>query len=416
MKVLKKVEERINFRRLKNTIDKSAEIGEIPGNGLKRLALSDEDKEMRDLFKSWMEETGLSVRIDDFGNMYGRREGKRDLAPVLIGSHLDTQPRGGRFDGILGVLTALEVVRTLNDYHIETARPIEIINFTNEEGARFEPPMMASGGLAGIFEKEFVYSRVDRTGKSFEDELKRIGYDGLQENRIKDFFAFLELHIEQGPVLESENISIGGVEGIQGMNWREITVTGEADHAGPTPMHLRKDALAAASKMMSVIEETAVKYGVTATVGRLSVTPDVANCVPGEVVFSLDVRHMDNDLRMKTLEKMIDEMEKVALERNVSFEVENLWDSETTLFNEKLRNLIMETAEKYGYTSKSIPSGAGHDAKYMNELGPTAMIFLPSVNGKSHDVSELTLDEDIEKGANVLFGVIKRLANDEMKL
>lgn len=181
-------------------------------------------------------------------------------------------------------------------------------------------------------------------------------------------------------------------------------------------MHLRKDALAAASKMMSVIEETAVKYGVTATVGRLSVTPDVANCVPGEVVFSLDVRHMDNDLRMKTLEKMIDEMEKVALERNVSFEVENLWDSETTLFNEKLRNLIMETAEKYGYTSKSIPSGAGHDAKYMNELGPTAMIFLPSVNGKSHDVSELTLDEDIEKGANVLFGVIKRLANDEMKL
>lgn len=410
---MKTIAERINFKRLKYTIEQSSEIGKIEGNGLKRLALSDEDKKMRDIFKSWMEESGLSVRIDDFGNMYGRREGKENRAPVLIGSHLDTQPNGGRFDGILGVLTALEVVRTLHDYQIETIRPIEIINFTNEEGARFEPPMMASGGLAGVFDREFVYSRVDRDGKSFGDELKQIGYAGSPDNRIKEFFAFVELHIEQGPVLESENISIGAVEGIQGMNWREITVIGEADHAGPTPMHMRKDALAAASEMINTIEDIAIKNDVTATVGRLDVHPDVVNCVPGKVTFSLDIRHMNNELRMNVLDKIIDRIQKIASERGVTIEINNLWDAETTIFHQKLVDLILETAEEYEYSSKRIASGAGHDAKYMNELGPTAMIFLPSVNGKSHDVSELTLDEDIEKGANVLLGVVKKLANWE---
>lgn len=190
-------------------------------------------------------------------------------------------------------------------------------------------------------------------------------------------------------------------------------VIGEADHAGPTPMHMRKDALAAASEMISTIEDIAIKNDVTATVGRLDVHPDVVNCVPGKVTFSLDIRHMDDELRMNTLHKMIDKMQEVASERGVAMETKNLWDAKTTIFHEKLVDLILETADDYKYTSKRMSSGAGHDAKYMNELGPTAMIFLPSVNGKSHDVSELTLDEDIEKGANVLFGVVKKLANWE---
>nr|WP_010531863.1 M20 family metallo-hydrolase [Lentibacillus jeotgali] len=413
MNFLKK---KVNFKRLKYTIDKSSEIGKIPGNGLRRLALSDEDKEMRDLFKYWMKDSGLAVRVDDFGNMYGRREGDTNQSPIVVGSHLDTQPSGGRFDGILGVLIALEAVRTLNDYGIETTRPIEIVNFTNEEGARFEPPMMASGGLAGTFSRDFIYTRTDREGKSYGDELTRIGYDGKQENRLKDFFAFIELHIEQGPVLEKENISIGAVEGIQGTNWLEVTVTGESDHAGPTPMDMRKDALTAASKMVSMIENKAKKYGVSATVGRFSVSPDVVNCVPGEVVFSLDLRHLDNDIRITALNEMKKEIEVIAANRDVSVNIKNLWDSETAVFNNVIVNMISETSNQYGYSVKRIPSGAGHDAKYMNDMGPTAMVFLPSVNGKSHDVSELTLDKDIEQGADVVFGVIQKLANYDKEL
>jgi len=404
---------KVNFKRLKDTIDKSAEIGNIPVNGLKRLALSDEDKLMRDIFQVWMEEAGLEVRIDDFGNMYGKRPGKTDKPPVLVGSHLDTQPSGGRFDGILGVLTALEVVRTLNDNDIETMRPIEIVNFTNEEGARFEPPMMASGGLAGVFDREFIYSRKDRDGKKFGDELKRIGYQGKSENRIQDIYAFLELHIEQGPVLENENISIGAVEGIQGTNWLEITVTGESDHAGPTPMNLRKDALTAASQMIGIIEERASGKGVMATVGRLSLSPNVTNCIPGQVVFSLDIRHFDDYLRKEVLNEITEAIQRIADDREITVRIEDLWDSKTTIFNPKIVNLIEERAKELGYNVKKMPSGAGHDSKHMNELAPTAMIFVPSANGKSHDVSELTLDEDIENGANVLYEVVYQLANNE---
>lgn len=407
---------RINFTRLKGTINKSAEIGEIPGNGLRRLALSNEDKKMRDLFRTWMEDANLLVRVDDFGNMYGHREGRENLSPILIGSHLDTQPNGGRFDGVLGVLSALEVIRTLNDNNIQTTRPIEIVNFTNEEGARFEPPMIASGGLSGAFDKEYVYSRQDMEGKFFEDELERIEYKGKKENRIEYIHSYVELHIEQGPVLESEGISIGTVEGIQGMHWLEIVIDGEPDHAGPTPMHLRKDALTASSKMINAIEKIATDRGVTATVGRLSLKPNVTNCIPGRVTFSVDTRHFSNEKKQNAVDDIKKAIESIASDRKVTVKVDTLWDAKTVEFNPYIMNLIEKSAFDCSYTVKKMPSGAGHDAKYIHDMAPTAMIFLPSVNGKSHVESELTLDQDIEQGANVLLKVIQHLANQEKSI
>ena len=232
-------------------------------------------------------------------------EGKERKTSLLwyVGSHLDTQPEGGRFDGVLGVLLALEVVQTLNDNGIETERPLEIVNFTNEEGARFEPPMLGSGAIAGVFDQEYVYSRKDADGYSFLEELERIGYKGEEENRLGDFHSFLELHIEQGPILEDENKQIGVVEGVQGISWLEVTLTGEADHAGPTPMHLRKDALMAAAEIMNQLEKEIATTDVTVTVGKISVSPNSVNCVPGEAHFTVDIRSADDHLRKEAFER-----------------------------------------------------------------------------------------------------------------
>ncbi|MFG6118008.1 Zn-dependent hydrolase [Thalassobacillus sp. B23F22_16] len=402
----------INEERLFRNLSKSSEIGAIPGKGLRRLALSDEDKKMRDVFKAWCEKAGLSVRVDDFGNMYARRKGKKVLPPVVLGSHLDTQPAGGRFDGVLGVLLALEVVNTLNDHNIETDRPVEIVNFTNEEGARFEPPMLGSGGIAGVFDQEYVYSRKDRDGHSFQEELQRIGYKGEKENRLGDFHSYVELHIEQGPVLEDENKQIGIVEGVQGISWMEVTVTGEADHAGPTPMHLRKDALMAAAEIMHHLEKKVANTEVTVTVGKISASPDTVNCVPGEVYFTVDIRSTDDSLREEAVEEAKTLIREVCQDRQVDVDTTELWETEKIDFDKGILDAIEESVEDLGYSSRKIVSGAGHDAKYINNIGPTAMIFLPSVNGKSHVPSELTLDEDIISGANVLYQTTLALAEE----
>ncbi len=405
----------VNIARLKETIGKSAEIGTIPGNGLRRLALSDEDKRMRDLFLEWMKQAGLETRIDDFGNMYGRRKGQADLPPIVVGSHLDTQPNGGRFDGILGVLAALEVIRTLNDHQIETLRPIEIVNFTNEEGARFEPPLLGSGGATGIFDEEFVYSRTDCDEKTFKDELNRIGYQGEKSNRLGEIHSFIELHIEQGPVLENEQVAIGAVQGIKGMTWLEIKVTGESGHAGPTPMALRRDALLAVSKLIVHIENKAKRSDsdMSITVGRMALSPNVVNCIPKEVVFSLDVRHSDDEVKGKFIEELRRELQQIAVEEEVQLEITDLWEAEAASFSEELVQQVMESANTLGYSAKKMMSGAGHDAKYMNEIAPTCMIFIPSVGGISHVEAELSYDEDIEKGANVLLHTVLEVANDK---
>ncbi|HLR79635.1 MAG TPA: M20 family metallo-hydrolase [Bacillota bacterium] len=403
----------VNMKRLKNTIDISSQIGTTSNGGLCRLALSKEDREMRDTFLEWLKEEGLVTRVDDFGNIYGRRRGKKKLSPVLIGSHLDTQPRGGRFDGILGVLASLEVIRTLNDHGIETERPIEIVNFTNEEGARFEPPLLGSGGLVKVFDRDYVYQRKDRVGKTFLEELNKIGYQGEESNRIQDIHSFIELHIEQGPILEHENISIGVVEGIKGMTWLEVQINGESGHAGPTPMSLRKDALICASQLILHAENKCKKYDhdLTITSGRISAIPNVVNSIADQVIFSLDVRHQDNEMRETFIQDIKTDFYDLAKESGLNIEMKEIWKVNSTIFNSNIVNLIEYISEKLGYSFKRMTSGAGHDAKYISRVAPTGMIFIPSVGGRSHIESELTLDRDIEKGAHVLLHSVLDLAN-----
>ncbi|KAB7704058.1 hydantoinase/carbamoylase family amidase [Bacillus aerolatus] len=407
----------INIERLMSTIEESAKIGQLDGGGICRLALTDEDKNMRDLYIQWLESAGLNVRVDDFGNIYGRKEGKNlDASAVLIGSHLDTQPEGGRYDGILGVLSGLEVLKVLNENQMELERPIELVCFTNEEGARFEPPILGAGGLTGVFSEDFIFTRQDKYGELFLDELKRIGYHGSKDNRAANIHSFLELHIEQGPVLERKELDIGVVTGIQGMNWLEVKVTGQADHAGPTPMTMRKDALMAAAKMMIEIQETIKNHDneATATVGRVDLSPHSINCVPGEVVFSIDIRHSVDAVREQLLELVQQKISIIAVTEQVHIEINQIWETPASHFSSELIHLISESAEQLSYSHQKMISGAGHDAKYMNEIAPTAMIFVPSVDGKSHCQEEFTKQEAIEKGANVLLHVVSKLAAEKV--
>lgn len=404
---------KININRLMKTIEESALIGELPGGGICRLALTDEDKKMRNTFIQWLKDSKLEVRVDDFGNIYGRREGINPDAPaVLIGSHMDTQPEGGHFDGILGVLAGLEVIRTLNDFNVLTDRPIEIINFTNEEGSRFEPPILGAGGVSGHFDKEFVYSRKDRDGKTFLEELKRIGYHGEEGSRFQNNHCYIELHIEQGPVLENKGIDIGVVTGIQGIDWLEVKITGQSDHAGPTPINMRKDALYVAAKLIQSIRDTIVNQNseATATVGRMEIKPNSINCVPGEVVFSVDIRHSDNTVKEHLTQLIIDKISISAATEQVIIEAKKIWETSASHFSAELIDIISETSNELGYSSQKMISGAGHDSKYMNEITPTAMIFIQSADGKSHCKEEFTSKDSIDKGTNVLLRTICKLA------
>ncbi|MEH7342565.1 Zn-dependent hydrolase [Bacillus sp. JJ1532] len=408
---------RINMRRLMETLEISNQVGSLPEGGLCRLALSDEDKVMRDHLCEWMTKEGLDVRFDDFGNIYGRREGRiPDAAPVLIGSHLDTQPEGGRYDGILGVLAALEVIRTLNERGIETERPIEVVNFTNEEGARFEPPMLGSGGIASLFRKEYIYGLKDKDGKYFGDELQRIGYVGEKKNRIEKAHRYVELHIEQGPLLENQGISIGAVEGVQGMTWLEVTLEGSSSHAGTTPMELRKDALQTACKIIHSLPIFAheVDSETLVTVGRMQISPHSVNSVPGKVVFSVDIRHFDDTIRRQAVEFIQGKITMLATCDNIQVKIYNLWDIDATRFSPDVIEMIEQASQKYGYPYRRIVSGAGHDAKYINDSFPSGMIFVPSAGGRSHCQDEFTSQEDIEKGVNILLYVTLNLANQKL--
>lgn len=403
----------INRARMEGTMEASARIGATADGGLHRLALSDQDKKMRDLFVQWLREADLDVKVDDLGNIYGYRPGSnKHLEPVVLGSHLDTQPNGGRFDGVLGVLSALEVVRTFNDRGIETERTIVVANFTNEEGARFEPSMLGSGGLSGVYDSEYIFSRQDRDGQTFGEELQRIGYKGKPENRLKGIYRYVELHVEQGPYLESSGHSIGAVEGVQGIACLQVSVKGEQNHAGTTPMETRKDALVTAAKMIADLNRLARESdeGTKVTVGRMSVEPNVSNCVPGEVTFTVDIRHYDDEIRNRTIEMVKDRLGTLAGAEDVELEIELLWHTPSTAFAKDVVNLILEGAQYFRYSARTIISGAGHDAQHIHKMAPSAMIFVPSVHGKSHCAEEFTAMDDIEKGANTLLYVTYRLA------
>ncbi|WP_313799634.1 M20 family metallo-hydrolase [Cytobacillus sp.] len=406
---------RVNRKRLLDTINVSSSIGTLENGGLNRLALTEEDKEMRNIFVQWLQDEKLEVRVDDFGNIYGRRKGKcKDCPAVAVGSHLDTQPCGGRFDGVLGVLTALEVIRTLNENNIETDYPIEIVNFTNEEGARFEPPMLGSGGVVGEFTKDFIYSAKDNKDISFQEALLKIQYMGEEKHRLGNIKNFIELHVEQGPILENKNKLIGIVEGIQGISWLNVKVVGETNHAGPTPMENRKDALAPSAKMVTkVYEITNEMKGLKTTVGKLNVKPNITNVIPGEVEFMIDVRHEDDEVRASAIDRLREQLSTIAVMNNVEVTISTDWHSDTVLFSSDVMEAISEAADLLGYSKARLFSGPGHDAKYISKIADTGMIFLPSINGISHNEKELTLEDDIEKGANVLLYTILKLATTQ---
>src|SRR5699024_7371056 len=405
----------INEERLFKIINVSASIGETKNQGLYRLALSKEDKEIREIFIQWLEQENLVVRVDDFGNIYGRRESRNKNAPaVTFGSHLDTQPFGGRFDGVVGVLAGLEVIRVLNENNIETENPIEIINFTNEEGARFGPPMMGSGGATGAFTKEFVYESQDAEGITYEQALTDLGFQGKQQHRLQNVKNFIELHIEQGPILESNKTEIGIVQGIQGMSWLSVTVKGEANHAGPTPMENRKDALAPAAKMISAVQDIAGEVpGLKTTVGKMNISPNVPNVIPGEVTFNIDIRHQEDNVRKNTTESLKERLSVIALRNNVEITMTTDWESNAVQFSDKVTESIKKAVDARDYTSMELYSGPGHDAKYMADIAETAMIFIPSKDGISHNEAEWSSKKDIARGATILLEVICDLARGE---
>lgn len=404
---------RVDVSRLREHFFAMARIGATPEGGVTRLALTDEDKAGRDLYLGWLKAAGLAHRLDDVGNIYGRREGSDPTAPaVMLGSHLDTVTQGGKYDGTLGVMAALEVVRTLNDAGIRTRHPLELTVFTNEEGARFQPALLAAGVVAGKFDLDYAYSRTDSGGKTFGSELERIGYKGSRANRPGPLKAYLEFHIEQGPVLEAAGLSVGVVEGIQGQIWLEVTVSGQADHAGPTPMPMRRDSLVAAARIIAGIRNLAylIDPEAVTTVGRIKVQPDIINVIPGRTVFTIDIRHPRDELVDLGTAMARRTIERICREERVECRVEEMWRMPTTRFDPVVVDAVERATRELGYSYRRMMSGAGHDAKYMADIAPTGMIFVPTVNGKSHCEEEAAPWEDIEKGANVLLQTTLALA------
>jgi N-carbamoyl-L-amino-acid hydrolase len=407
---------RINGERLWASLMEMAEIGATPKGGVCRLALTDLDKQSRDLFVRWCEDAGCSVTVDAMGNIFARRPGKNDaLAPVMTGSHLDTQPTGGKFDGAYGVLAGLELIRTLNDFDYETEAPIEVVVWTNEEGSRFAPAMVSSGVFGGVFDLDYAHSRADPDGKTMGEELKRIGYLGDASVGGRDVRAFFECHIEQGPILEAEEKTIGVVTGAQGQRWYEITVTGMEAHAGPTPMERRKDALLGASRMVDAVNRIGMTNlpNACATVGMMEVRPNSRNTIPGEVFFTVDFRHPDADTLKGMDEALRSECAAVAEEIGLGLDLQEIWYFPPTPFDENCVAAVRAAAERAAYAHRDIVSGAGHDACYVARVAPTAMVFVPCENGISHNEIENATPDDLAAGAQVLLQAAVARANEK---
>ena len=403
---------RINGDRLWDSLMSLAEIGATPKGGCRRLTLTDLDRQGRDLVISWARDAGLSVTVDMIGNVFMRREGRNPmLPPVVAGSHIDTQPTGGKFDGNYGVLAALEVVRTLNDLEIITEAPIEVVFWTNEEGSRFVPVMMGSGVFAGVFPLEEIYAVQDAEGKTVGDELARIGYIGSQTPGDHPVGAYFEAHIEQGPILEAEEKVIGVVQGVLGIRWYDCVVTGQESHAGPTPMNLRQDALQVATRIMQEVVAIAGRSEEgRGTVGMVQVYPNSRNVVPGEVTFSVDMRNL-SDAAVDEMDRQLrDFIAQVQQESGMAIALKEVSHYPAAPFHPACQAAIAEAAERLGYPARGIVSGAGHDAVYMSYLAPTGMIFIPCRDGISHNEIEYASPEHVTAGANVLLQVMLQYA------
>jgi N-carbamoyl-L-amino-acid hydrolase len=404
MTIAAATELRIDAARLWQSLMDLASIGATPLGGVRRITLTDLDRQGRDRVVEWFRAVGLEVRVDPIGNIFGRRAGRDPTRPpVVAGSHIDTQPSGGKFDGAYGVLAGLEVVRTLNDHGVHTDAPIEVAAWTNEEGSRFTPVMMGSGVFADAFSLQHALSRTDIDGKSVGDELARIGYAG-EAPLGTPIGAYFEAHIEQGPILEETRNTIGIVTGALGQRWFDVTVTGMNAHAGPTPMNLRRDALLAASRIIGDVNRIALDeapHG-RGTVGFMQVSPNSRNVVPGEVKFSVDFRHPD-DAGLKTMERKLREAcARATKECNVESRIEEVVYFPPCRFDAQCVAAVREGAQKAGYASHEIVSGAGHDAVYVARAAPTAMIFVPCKDGLSHNELEDAKPADLAAGCNVL--------------
>ncbi|QIL90676.1 hydantoinase/carbamoylase family amidase [Microbulbifer sp. SH-1] len=405
---------RIDGQRLWDSLMEMAQIGATEKGGCNRQALTDLDKQGRDLFVHWCKDAGCDVTIDKMGNIFARRQGNNPhLPPVLTGSHLDTQPTGGRFDGVYGVLAGLEVVRTLNDAGIETEAPLEVAVWTNEEGARFSPAMIGSGVWSGNFDLDYAYARADKEGKTFGKELARIGYKGKAPAQARPLSAAFEVHIEQGPILEAEQKQIGVLTGVQGMHWYDLTLIGQPCHAGPSPMEGRRDPFMGLHRILDALYKLAAEHApwARATFGDIRVEPGSRNTVPEKLVLAVDLRHPDQNI-LNTMDQRFREIAaRIADETGLEHQIRDEWRSPAVKFDEKCVEAVRSAVAELGYSNKEMVSGAGHDSVYISRVAPTSMIFVPCEKGLSHNEAEYAEPEDLEAGANVLLHAMLKMAN-----
>ena len=400
---------KINGARLWDSLMEMAKIGPGVAGGNNRQTLTDEDAEGRALFQRWCEDAGCTMGLDQMGNMFAHREGADpDALPVYVGSHLDTQPTGGKYDGVLGVLGGLEIIRSLNDLGTRTKHPIVVTNFTNEEGTRFAPAMLSSGVFAGIHSQDWAYAREDAKGLTFGDELHRIGWKGEEEVGARKMHAFFELHIEQGPILEAEWIDVGVVTHGQGLSWTQVTITGKESHTGSTPMPMRKNAGLGMARVLELVDKIALSHAPDAVgaAGHIDVFPNSRNVIPGKAVFTVDFRSPELHV-IEDMETRLDAGAKKICE-NMGLEVtlEKVGGFDPVAFDAACVGAVRAAAERLGYSHRNLISGAGHDACWINRVAPTAMIMTPCVDGLSHnEAEEITLDW-ASAGANVLFHAV----------
>ncbi|RWX63538.1 Zn-dependent hydrolase [Mesorhizobium sp. M4B.F.Ca.ET.089.01.1.1] len=404
---------RINSDRLWDSIMEMAKIGPGIAGGNNRQTVTDEDGEGRHLFKRWCEAAGLEMGLDEMGTMFARREGTDpSLPPVYVGSHLDTQPTGGKYDGVLGVLGGLEVVRSLNDLGIKTKHPIVVTNWTNEEGARFAPAMMASGVFAGVLDQADVYEHVDKDGKKFGEELERIGWKGAEKVGERKIHAFFELHIEQGPILEDEGIDIGVVTHGQGLKWLQVTLTGKEAHTGSTPMPKRRNAGLGMARVIELVHEIAMDYQPDAVgaVGHMQAYPNSRNIIAGRTVFTIDIRSPEKEVLDAMDARVREGIDTICDALDIKYQIEQVGHFDPVNFDKNCVKAIRDAAERLGYTHRNIVSGAGHDACWINRVAPTAMVMCPCVDGLSHNEAEEISKEWAGAGADVLFHAVVETA------